>query len=613
VYPARPPKTGLWQARFVLSLALLCCSVLAASPARAWIELGVLADVATVELQANGSAQIQHELMLQVRGGPLKQFTIEGVDPDAVPLEGATIVLAKSGRAAGVPLALFVERDEDRLNIEISHKPGLGSGSYLVALKYSTDLQARGLLSRSGEDAVLRWQGPRFQDGIDSLKTRFVVRRAEPPPRLWNPDSKAESGEGVQLLATAQGVFLAELHRESERDVLELTRPHAAKGEQVSWQIGVSQRALAAASETEPAAVAAPRSTSFSQRAGAATWWGFGAVLGACYALLLALKQRWLKAQRGAAEIAAGFLLPCPLGLRLALVTALLTAACGFAFWFENAVVAAALLTFVAVLSLQVARPERTRARGPGHWQVVDPSSALEAVALRGAGRWLEATTAPGASLLLLSSGGIVIVALRNIATAPYRAAALIAFALLLLPLFFVVGGARLCQSRLELERAALKPIGQRLTTRRIDHDVVARVPAESPGNDRASVDEYRLHLNVPRARSGFDSLELAVELQHGGWYAIPQAVFIARVREGSAAHEALPRGAEWSRGRHRDERIALLRPTLSSSGACLALAEELIQLLSEPSSANAPSKQRRRSAGRGDFMSKASAAAPPA
>jgi hypothetical protein len=85
VYPARPPKTGLWQARFVLSLALLCCSVLAASPARAWIELGVLADVATVELQANGSAQIQHELMLQVRGGPLKQFTIEGVDPDAVP------------------------------------------------------------------------------------------------------------------------------------------------------------------------------------------------------------------------------------------------------------------------------------------------------------------------------------------------------------------------------------------------------------------------------------------------------------------------------------------------------------------------------------------------
>jgi hypothetical protein len=196
---------------------------------------------------------------------------------------------------------------------------------------------------------------------------------------------------------------------------------------------------------------------------------------------------------------------------------------------------------------------------------------------LRGLGLMLEGSTGPGLFVFLVLATLAAVFALRGMTVAPFRSAALVAAIAGLSPLFFTLGGARLVLPRKQLEPSALEPYYTLFRKRRLPMELIARRIDLA-----ANTDEHRLRVLVPRPIAGFDSLELALEWHHGGWFLAIRPVFIARVRDGSPAHLALPRDAHWSRGRHRDERVALIRPP-ASPAACLATARQLASRLEAP------------------------------
>lgn len=570
------------HARGVLGwLLLFLPPLLWPNPARAaWLETRVVSDVATVEFEGAGHARVTHEMLLRVRGGPLKRFVLAGLDATLTPEPGASLVLAKSGRRAGIPIALRMQPEAEGLTLELVYEKGVGSGSYLVSFAYRTDLEGQNALEQRGDHQVLSFASPRFEHGIGSLKARFVVPRAEPPPSLWSPTHESDpASAALDLLATEEGVFLSELRREATRDVLELTRPHVARGEQVTWRVRLpkvmtTSHAVAAPPEAEtrkPARVPG-------RGARATAIWLAAGLGGACLAFLVWCKRRWLVRIASNDASRVGFLVPLPVAIRFLAIAAGVALAVGLTFWFERATAACATLGIVMLLSIQHARPERVAPRGPGRWRVVDPDDALVGTRrLRGAGVLLEASTGPG--LLVFATLALVaaVFALRGMTEAPYRSAALVAALAGLSPLFVTLGGARLALPRALLETSALEPYYSLFRKRRQPIELIAR---HVDGGDTS--DEHRVRLLVSRPLAGFDSLELGLEWHHGGWFLAVRPVFIARVREGSLAHLALPRDAHWSRGRQRDERIALIRPA-ASPAACLAKARELRERLTQP------------------------------
>jgi hypothetical protein len=381
-------------------------------------------------------------------------------------------------------------------------------------------------------------------------------------------------------------------------DVLELTRPHAAKGEQVMWRVelGVTSSAGQSARDVAPTPKQhrAMATRPYRDARSALMWLG-GLLAGLCLAALVWWKRRWLAARAESSEPRVAFLVPFPRRLRLPAIALGMMASVGLGLGLEQATLGCAALAVVMLLSIQHARPEKAPPRGPGRWQVVDADTVFaERPRLRGVGSLLEGSTGPGLFVFLLVTGLMSVFALRGMTVAPYRSAALAAAIAGLTPLFFTLGGARLLLPRRRLEPSALEPYFTLFSKRRLPVELIARQVDVADG----AADEHRLRLLPPRPLAGFDSLELALEWHHGGWFLAVRPVFIARVREGSAAHQALPREARWSRGRHRDERVALIRP-LASPSACLAKARELLGRLNQPVERSA--KRRRRAPARLD------------
>lgn len=608
------PRHSLAQPALFAALAALLCFFAWLRPAFAWIDLAIKSDVATVEVAADGRATVHHEMVVRLRGGPLKRLTVEPVDADATPLPGATIVRAKSGVAAGVPIALLVERDETLLTLNLAYTKGVPSGSYIVEFSYETNLLATSTLQRTNQGSLLSWKSPRFSDGIGSLKTRFVFPRSDTPPRLWTGGDPEEGSADSNLVATQHGVFLTELIREDTRDVLELTRPHAAKGEQVTWPIAFGDQSTSpvAAGATPPEARPKAKQASRGSEQRPLPWL-LGTFAGLGFALLVWAKHRFLSTQRGEGETSAQFLVPLPTSVRLVAIGLAVMVAVVVCLQNHWATAAASSLLIATVLSVQHATVQRVRPRGPGVWQASkDGDEPVDPRELRGFGVLLEGTTIPGFFVFALGFGGVLIAALRPIRSAPFHSATLLAFGSLLVPLFFTLGGALLTLPRLELERRAILPLYRLMRRRRLPVEMIERI-AHQRDSDAPVKDEWRLRFIVPYAVPGFDSLELAVEVQHGGWFAVRKPVFIARVRDASEAHQALPRDAEWSRGRHRDERVALLRPAHGSDAACARMARQIIQRLQGGKTASPRANQARKSRGNSEFTSKGAALAPPA
>lgn len=535
--------------------------------ARAWLSLTVRASDVTVQVEADGSAHVRHEMLLRVRGGPMKSLTLSGIDDDAEFTGEATLTRARAGEAAGTPLALVPTLAGDQAKFELVYRRGVRTGTYQLRFAYRTQLKDRGLIQRSGSDAELTWVGLKLDDGVASARVTFDLPAAASPPRTVG--SSDDSLVGVST--SEAGVFLSELRREGERDRLTLTRPHVAKQERVHWTV-VADGALFG---FEPALAAAPvvgPAPESARQVPPVPWLGLllGCGLSAVVTVLILLKARTRRIR---------FFVPLRTVVRAPLLFLLLFASVVAAVLFERATIAGGLLCSALVLMVHVVRAVGSGARAPGQWRPLEFDD-LPPDRLPAAYRWLDIGHPLGVVSLLVVLGVGCVFALRLIGTAPFQSAMCLAYCLALAPLFCSIG--EVSQSAVSRQRDVLLGLQERLEERlgMLPFGSHRLLPVGRFVNAASAPDEVRLSLELAPAKAGLIGVELGLE-QHsgrGGMVSVP--VVVVRVRDGSSAHASLPRNAQWSRGRQPDTRVALLRPALPNSAMAVDLVVSVLQSL---------------------------------
>lgn len=591
-------------------LALLVFAALVtAAPAFAWLSVTVNGDSANVELAEDGTAVVRHEVLVRVRGGPLRELSFEGVDGDAEFVGEATLTRARSGQAAGPPILLVPEREAERLRLKVSLEKGVSAGSYLVRFAYRTDLRGRGLIRASADYAEIAWTGPAFSDGIDSLETTFVLPKAELAPHFPG----AEPGESVALVAREDGAFLSELERGADVDRLRLSRPHAARQERVTWRARVDRSLMSNASQLEPVEAvpaAAPRASATpSARVqeprlpAVLSWLG---ILGAALGFLLLVELKHQRAQ-------TRFLVPLPAWARRCGLFGTMAASLAWALISESAALAGPALIAAMLLTLQ--KPPRTAVlpRGPGRWRPVDLGAlGLETSPAERRASWLDAGSGIGLASFVVALAAFAVMGLRLLGQSPYHSAMTLVYSTSLVPLFFTLGSSA-TKSLVQEQAEFLTRLLRRLK----------RMPGVTGGTvgrfslDEACPDELRLRLDVAGARPGLVAAEVGLGFIDTSLRRLLVPALIVRVRDDSPAHRALPREAHWSRGRDADERVAVIRAPLPLLSSCVETLKDVAARLVVPTtpagrapraapSAHPPRKTRSRSSGSGELTSKA-------
>lgn len=596
--------------RHLLTWALALAGLVLATPAQAWVQKTVESDVVTLDVARDGSAVVSHELVLKVRGGPLKGFDIAGVDSDAQPMPNASVAPAESGPGGATPIPLLLDkRDDDSLRVEVDNKKGLRRGSYLFKLGYRTNLLKRHLIQPAGARVRITWVGPRFDDGINSASVLFRLPRAENPPRLPPPDPEQQA-----LGDSSGGVFLSNLHRLADKDELEVVRPHVAKDEPVQWKIEADAKAFDAfatppappAPQLQPSAPPVPpRQRALGIVVLALVAFGYGA--------LVVLK--WRAAERACAErgAEARALLPLPAPLRGALAGVILALAVFVAVRTELPTVAGLCLLVAMALAAHVAPRSVPPLRGPGRWLPLGEDEAFARKKRRLPGRFLDAGTVPGFCVFMLALAAFACGGVYLLPESPYHALMLALASACLLPIFCTGRAGALPADPVEQPRALLSWLTRKLGS----SDSLKVVPwARIPLNS-ADPDELRLLIMPRRARRGLTAIEVGVEYQQGVGGSIALPCVIVRVVDGSESYEVLPRSVVWTRGRKPEERVAVIRPKLPTRSMCLALVKRVVDMLEEPGVASPgrgqPSRRRRSSSGRRSSTAKAGTTASPA
>lgn len=554
-----------------LFVCLVAALGLASQSAHAsWVETSVRSSVTTVSVAETGSATVSHEWLVRVKGGPLRSLTVHGVDSDATLLEGATIVRASAGQVAGVPIAMTGQRDDQSLHLEVAYNKGLPAGSYLLRFTYATNLVERGLIRSAGSLAELEWQSPVYHDGIDSLKVRFLLAHASDPPRLEHqPDADlSRRQDAVQVVSTESGVFLSELAREADTDVLSLTRPHVARQERVTWRILVAPASVGVSATADTRTLDAPPPSAYVPRQ-ERTWpYAVALAFAVTFTLLLYSKLR-------VGDYSP--LIALRRRFRLPLVAALLAASLWLALVAEWPSIAAVLLVSACLLSLTKTSVETAPVRGPGQWRAVN-AEQLPFVPpnTSRAGRWLDVGALPGFLLFLCLTGGSALLGLRVIGVSPYYSATALFYAMAFVPLFFTVGGTKRLSPIAE-QLLFLSPIAKNVPRSLGAVELIGRYPT---GSDVP--DEIRLQVQPASPKPGFRSCELALECSQGSFGRILTPAVLFRVDEQSEAHRCLPGEGQWSRGRHADERVAVFRPRLPLRSVTVDLLQSMLKQVSK-------------------------------
>lgn len=574
----------MWvSGRHLAAAALALAASLAPRPASAWVETQIASDATTVDVERDGSAVVTHDLSLKVRGGPLLGFDLEGVDLDAQPLPDATVVETRDAGPAGTPLPLLVERrDDGTLRLEIDGK-GVRRGTYLFHVSYRTQLLQRDLLTLEGAQVALRWVGPRYADGVDSARVTFRLPSAPEAPAL------AEIDRDRAALGVAEdpgGVFLASLRRGSDKDELEVVRPHVAKGEPVVWRVRSSARAFDAFAPPAPSGAVAATEVAGEERLGQGAWAAIAVLVGLLYAAVVFGK--WRVVERAAALRAATprALLPLSPVLRSLVAGSGLGAALALAALLDEPTWAAACLA-LATLSAAVIAPRAGGApRGPGRWLALSEAEAFAPPAEPLPGAWLDAGTLRGFVPFTLGLIAFVAAAALILPRSPYHALLVLLASACLVPVF--------CTGRLgELPADAATAPRHLLgwLSRELASDAALKVvPWVRLPTGSAVPDELRLLVMPRKARRGLTSIEVAVEYGHGPGGSLALPCVLVRAGDGSDAHGALPRSVSWTRGRKPEERVAVIRPKLPTRSMTLALARRLAALCTDDGQASSAS-----------------------
>jgi hypothetical protein len=590
----RPPIV-----RPALALFVLVAAALSAPRASAWSERSVQSSTVWLTLERDGSARVEHQLVVDIRGERLKAFSVAGVDRDAVPLPDASLVRTDGSRATSSPLALGLEVAADVATLRVPLKQGMSGRTFNLRFGYRTELYERGLLRRlpGGERIELSWLGPRFDNGVDSATLIVRAPTGTLPPAAVEEPNADEPGAHANY-----GMLVSTLRRSNAQDELELVRAHIASGEAMLWRVvldaDVFQRATsetasedAAQSAEEPAEAASLLSEAPPEPRPLREL-GLAFALGLAYALLVWLKSYEVARAAALCQVRPRALVPWPLLARvLGSGVALGGAATLVAVW-EEPIAAALLLVLAMVLASQRNPEVHEEPRGPGSWRALGNEAFAGKPLLAPPGAWLDAGRVQGFLLLggLLFAWGSL--AATWYLTSPYTGACALIGAASLLPIFCTGRAAELPLDALAQSRRFLRRLSRRLNR----HAHLSVTPLGRFGDGDGQLDELRLLLQPARSLPGLLALEVALEQRPALGVAGATPVLLLRAADGSPCYRSLPRELTWTRGRTSEERVSLIYPRWPSLSVCEALVAQLLPLVSAPEPE--PRKSAARSAG---------------
>lgn len=560
-----------------------------ATAAVAWGDASLVRDDARVEIAREGTATVTHVLSLRVSGKKFRAFVIDGVDDGAEPPDDPQSTLGRDG--PGWPIEIEGEKGEKLLGLVEPTKEtrklrvrlgdgGLARGDWTVRLRYRVDLAKQHLFARDDASLHFSWQGPHWPDGFDAGKITFALPPGVTEPRI----ALADPAGGEQGAQAVEGVALVAVQRSPDRDVVEITRPHVAHGDDATWVVHVDPRAMPEVAAQLPR----PERDTFRVADDARglrahlRWVLATPVLG-----LLLGGALWLR-DRGARRAARlRGVEPRPLvrledPARAVGYGATFTGAC-VATIGGHLYVAASLL--VAALALAAARPPLppARPRARGRWLAI-PTSAIPSP-LRAQGSPLDPSSALGLFLVLVVVAGVGAGAVHIARTHVELAVVAVIHALALVPLFAT---GRVAQLPPDLARdawPALRPAaGAIAAIPGVRVKPIARLTALRGGDSDASasggagVDEVRARIDVPEeaVAQGVLHLELGCAIVQGTGAATLVPELLIRLRDGSPAVELLgaDRAAEGDAtfarapGRAVDEVVLSIRPAITAPAA---------------------------------------------
>lgn len=516
--------------------------------------------------------------MLRVRGGPLRSFDIVIADKD-VTLGESAFVRTGGAMDARMPIPVSVEqRPDGPLRIDIDGSNGVRRGMYELKVRYEVDLLRQGRVTRDGSLLLVSWVGPRWDDGIDNVKTTFAVPASPTEPRAVGEVTLDRPNEGP--ITAPLGSFLTTLTRLPEFDELELVRPHVAQGEEVTWKIRVDPSVMGEVNDPrlkpppEPEPVVVPVELR-------ARYIGVGGAIAVLFSLLLALKHHQVVRSCRVRGVAPRPLVPVGVAVRVAIAGPLLAASLAAQVFLDHPLPGAlGILAVVALVAYLT--PKRTVSpRGPGRWLPLSDDDAFSKREAWPFG-WLDAGSPFGKVVLILTTlvWGTGLYFLSQHGT--YFAYLAGLDFVVVLALF---GTGRRTELPADPVRSAAPLLRSIATSLRKSKRIgEARIRAFGRIPTGASVpDELRLLIRPKGSLRGFTSIEIGLGWAHGAGGSIAMPQLLLRVVEASPCHEAVTqrlRRARWIQGRETYERVMVINPALPTEDMVVKLAESLSQVV---------------------------------
>jgi hypothetical protein len=517
--------------------------------AYAWQEAHQTGDDVDVRLDPAGSAQVAHRVRWHVVRGPLRSIDLVNVDASAA-IEPDVTIATDDGKTL---TAHAVRRDERTVRVSIDEPRAVMRGNFVFDVRWRVDMVASHALVRDGATWRLTWSAPVATDGFDAAKSVFELPAAPETPVAIVADTGA-----------VDDAVVSALRREPGTDVLELVRPHVARGEAPVWTLRVDPRALPLVADP---ALRPPSEAPLAEPDRVREVLTCAGILSLAIVFGALVKGRAAAAARVAARRGEKVraLLPLSPALRAALAGGSLAGAVALELAGEPTI--GAICVAAAVMAAALRAPKGPiPARGPGRWLLLQPRDAFVREPGWRAGDVI-ACLAVVAALVAAAA-----VAERFDAEGPWLVAL---DALALVPLALT---GRASQSRPDGARGAaswLARLYRRLAgVKALRVSPWARVPVDS-----SRPDELRLLVMPRAAMPGVVGVEVGLAWSQTpvGWAMVPEV--LARFLEGSAAAARITRELPSARtvpGRRPEERVVRLAPRTPSQRDAAALVRSL-------------------------------------
>jgi hypothetical protein len=399
-----------------------------------YTEAHVAGEDARVVIERNGRMTVTHVVAYRVLAGTLRSIAISGFEDD-LRFHPTASVASADGKTFG---ASVTRDDKGVLHATVDDPKGLKRGDYRFELVYEGSLVGR-RLARDGAFERVRFALPPMREGVDGARVVLDLPSAPTEPRAVTEGDVAAD--------------ISNLRRSSERDELEMVRPHVAKGEGAAFFARIDPKALPQVND--PALRAPPppppKEITVTKPTLPIAILVCAAAL-ALFALALA-KARVLPRQ------ALG-LVPGPAAMRAAFAGVAFGA--GVFFEAQARFVVGASFVGLAMLSCawRVKAPMGRAARGTAPWTALDPESAFTNVP--STSDWLDGTTRRGA--LVLAGFALIVAIACHLARAVDGAAPyVVAIDALVVASVFFTGTARQLPQTPAGEGVALAPIARAL------------------------------------------------------------------------------------------------------------------------------------------------------